>query len=86
MLTYENGRLSLPIDPNLRVPALSGRQPVSNASRASVGSYAVRTNRFDARERRRRGDWSDLDLPVLLLWAESTIAPDCEDDSCENFF
>jgi len=87
MLTYEKGRLPLPIDPNLRVPALSGRQSVSNASyRSPAGSYAVRMNRYNARERRRGGDWADLDLPILMLWAESNFSPTCEDDSCENLY
>jgi hypothetical protein len=93
MLTYENGRLSLPFtDPNLPKLGSIGRPTVSNASFGSpAGSYAVRMNRYNARERRRGGDWSNLDLPILLLWAESNFPPDnsppdCDDDSCENLY
>lgn len=87
VLAHRNARSPLPFDSNYRVPALSGPQPPYNApSRSSAGSYGRRMNRFDARSRRRYGDWGDLDLPVLMLWAESNFAPDCDDDSCENPF
>jgi len=88
VLTHQNARSPLPFDSNYRVPALSGSQPAYNApSRASAGSYVRRMDRFDARSRRRYGDWGALDLPVLMLWAaESNFAPDCDDDSCENPF
>ena len=54
-------------------PVSSSRpaQVASAAARSNLGSNADRQSRFDARSRRRYGDWSVLDIPIALLWLEA---------------
>jgi hypothetical protein len=47
---------------------------------SNVGSYADRENRFEARSRRRYGDWSVLDIPTVLLWMDVAPDPDPENE------
>jgi hypothetical protein len=55
-------------------PVSLGRpsQAATTAAGSNIGSNAARQSRFDARSRRRYGDWSILDLPAVLLWLDET--------------
>jgi len=59
--------------PNLTQSSTLGRAlPVASVpARSNIGSNAARQSRFDARARRRYGDWSVLDIPAALLWLEA---------------
>lgn len=58
------------IDPFLRAPGGLYRQISSEVVRTNLGSHAGRRQRYDARARRRDGDWSVLGVPTALLWLE----------------
>jgi hypothetical protein len=45
-------------------------QVATTAASSNIGSHTDRQRRFDARSRRRYGDWSVLDLPAVLLWLD----------------
>ena len=51
----------------------------STAARPNIGSNALRQTRFEARSRRRYGDWSILDIPTFLLWLEEEADDDVPD-------
>jgi hypothetical protein len=56
------------------------RLPVATAAaRSNIGSNTIRQTRFDARSRRRYGDWSILDIPTYLLWLEEEAEDDLPD-------
>jgi hypothetical protein len=50
------------------------------AARFQFGSHANRQSRFEARSRRRYGDWSVLDIPTVLLWMDDDDTPDPENE------
>lgn len=54
----------------MRGPMGLNRQISSEAVRTNIGSHAGRRQRYDARARRRDGDWSILGVPTALLWLE----------------
>ena len=62
MLNMDRARISMP----------------RNLSASRVNSYSkVNTNRqtrHEARERRRRGDWDILEIPISLLWLDEVCA------------
>jgi hypothetical protein len=65
--------------PNLISTQSSSLMRVPNISRSGAGSYAkVNTNRqtrYEARGRRRWGDWDDfLAIPLPLLWLDEAYA------------
>lgn len=64
--------------PNLISMQSSSLMRAPNISRSGVGSYSkVNTNRqtrHEARERRRRGDWDILEIPLPLLWLDEAYA------------
>jgi hypothetical protein len=68
--------------PNVNPPAriLDSPFAATAGSRGHVGSYMNRQTRFDARSRRRYGDWSILEIPTFMLWLEEADdeAPDPE--------
>lgn len=68
MVTIQKARPSLLIDPFLRAPVAVNRQISSDALRSHTSSYVGRQSRYDARARRRGGDWSVLGVPTALLW------------------
>jgi hypothetical protein len=63
-------------------PGLAGiaRPVVATVGRANIASNAGRQTRFDARSRRRYGDWSALDVPAALLWFEEAEIEDAATD------
>jgi hypothetical protein len=50
------------------------------AFRGHNGSHMNRQSRFDARSRRRYGDWSVLGVPTVLLWIDDDADPDPENE------
>jgi predicted alpha/beta hydrolase len=56
--------------PMRAVPLSRPSQVATTAARTNIGSHADRQSRFDARSRRRYGDWSLLDIPLALLWLD----------------
>jgi len=60
----------LAIDPFMRGPMGLNRQISSAAIHTNIGSHVDRRQRYDARARRRDGDWSVLGVPTALLWLE----------------
>jgi hypothetical protein len=61
------------------------RPVVATIGRANIASNAARQSRFDARSRRRYGDWSALDLPAALLWFEEAEIEDGATDPDDPF-
>lgn len=52
----------------------------SGTFRSQVKSHITRESRFEARSRRRYGDWSILDVPTVLLWIDDDDALDSENE------
>jgi hypothetical protein len=67
-------------DTFLRAPVGVHRQISGEAIRSHTGSYVDRQQRYDARARRRDGDWSVLGVPTALLWviAEDDLEQEIE--------
>jgi hypothetical protein len=76
--------LTIPQIHPILFPPVRVSNPVPGPTRASSSGRPTSFNRqglFDARAQRRDGDWSDLGISAVLLWAEEDAALNEVDDS-----